>query len=107
MYKDYLKNLIHGEWTTGVIPTSIVLLLTERDMSTVEIADYFDTDVKRITYHIGNLKASGYVKRVGSSTTHGVAVSSRTGNIMTTSKTAAVYTITDKFKKMAGIKCGL
>ena len=95
---DRLKNLIHNNWTVGITPTAFILFLHENGVkSTLDVAEYFDVDVKTVTYHMSHLKRGGYGERVGMSTVYGLAVSSRNGRLTKTSRNSATYKVTDKF----------
>lgn len=98
MYR--LKNLIHNNWIVGITPTAFVLFIHENgSTSTIQIAEHFDIDVKTVTYHLNHLKQGGYIKRVGMSTVHGLAVSSRNGRLTKTSRNCATYNVTIEFLK--------
>lgn len=82
----------------GITPTAFILFLYENGVkSTTDVAEYFDIDVKTVTYHMSHLKKGGYVERVGMSTVYGLAVSSRTGRLTKTTSNSATYKVTDKF----------
>ena len=81
----------------GITPTAIVLFINDSGIrSTIQIADYFDIDVKTVTYHIVNLRKAGHVERVGMVTTHGLT-NNRNGKLVTTSRNCATYKVTTKF----------
>jgi len=94
------RNEIKGALGVGIK----MLLLTRKEISTNEIADFFDRDVKSITYAISGLKARGWLKRVGMATTYGLAKDSRTGDLRRVSINSGVYSATDKLKQLISEK---
>tara|TARA_R110000744_G_scaffold380326_1_gene500720 strand:- start:548 stop:862 length:315 start_codon:yes stop_codon:yes gene_type:complete len=101
MYR--LKTLIHNNWIVGITPTAFVLFIHENgSTSTIQIAEYFDIDVKTVTYHMSHLKRGGYVERDGMITVYGLAVSSRTGKLTKTTRNCATYKVTIEFLKYLG-----
>lgn len=93
-----LKNLIHNNWKSGITPTAIILFIFENGItSTIQVAEYFDIDVKTVTYHMNHLRMGEWVRRVGMVTVKGLAISSRTGKLTNTARNCATYEVTDKF----------
>lgn len=97
---EQLLKLIRNGWRRAPLGTYVLLFIEHTgEASTIEIANALDWDVKDVTYHIGNLKASGFVERLRMETVNGLAFNSRSGELRTTARNCCVYKVTDKFKK--------
>tara|TARA_R110000851_G_scaffold275983_1_gene428819 strand:+ start:600 stop:917 length:318 start_codon:yes stop_codon:yes gene_type:complete len=98
----YIKAFMHdGPLSRRILSLGVCIYLIENaEVSTNELAEYFDVDVVSVTYAIGNMQRAGWLIRTGWSNTRGLALDSRTGKLTKTSINSGIYSATDKLKDL-------
>lgn len=76
----------------------IIYLIENGSTSSKEIADYLDKSQIEVTDLVSYLKKAGWIELDKLCTLKGIALSSRTGELITTTTRCGSYRITEKLK---------